>query len=71
MENLEKQKMSEKTKMEVLNALYEIIWDTNRLIGKLADCDREDFDLDQFKHDLNATCKFLHNDTYKLEHIDL
>ena len=71
MENLEKQKMSEKTKMEVLKALYEIIWDTNRLIGKLADSDREDFDLYQFKHDLHATCNFLHNDTHKLDNIDL
>lgn len=63
--------MSEKTKMEVLKALYEIIWDTNRLIGKLADSDRADFDLDQFKHDLWATCNFIHNDTHKLQNIDL
>lgn len=71
MENLEKNNLNNEQKMQILRGLHEIIWDANRLLGKLADSDKADFDLNQFKHDLRATCNFIHNDTHKLQNIKL
>lgn len=71
MENLEKNKLNEKTKMEILKALHEIIWDTNYFLGKVANSDSAEFDYEQFKHDLQSHCKFLSNDVYVLLNIKL
>ena len=69
MENLKKQNLTNEEKMEILRGLQLIIWDANRLIGKLAACDDTSFDYEDFKHDFYSTCKFLLNDTHVLRQI--
>lgn len=70
MENLENKQITEKTKMQILRSIHEIIWDANRLLEKVAYTDDQDFDYEHFKHDVFSSYKFLHNDLNKLLHIE-
>lgn len=71
MKNLEKKQLTNEQKMEILQGLHEIIWEANRMIGKIAYSDSTVFDYDDFKHELWSHCNFLFNDTHKLMNIKL
>jgi hypothetical protein len=71
MEKEEKKVLTNEQKMEILQGLHEIIWEANRMIGKLAKSDSTEFDYDEFKHELWSHCNFLFNDTHSLMNIKL
>ena len=71
MENLKKQNLTNEEKMEILRVLQLIIWDANRLIGKIANSDSGNFDYNEFKDDFSRSCKFMSNDIHDLMKIKL
>lgn len=71
MEKEEKKVLTNEQKMEILQGLHEIIWDANRMIGKLANSNSTEFDFNDFKHEFWCHCNFLCNDTHKLMKIKL
>lgn len=71
MEKEEKKVLNNEEKMEILRGLQMIIWDANRLIGKLANCDDTGFDYEDFKHDFYSHCKWMINDVHLLMKIKL
>lgn len=71
MENLEKKQLDEKTKMEILKALHEIIYDANYFLGKVANVDSAEFDYEQFKKDYDLHLRYLRSDYLYFEQIEL